>query len=98
MVIVQKDFDLSGPLPANAVPLLVVRGALPIESVQDRMLKRDLYERLGVPAYWIVDPTEPFLLALRLVGGRYEAEYEGGAVFRPEWPFPVSLTLADLAT
>jgi hypothetical protein len=40
------------------------------------MLKRDFYERLGVPAYWIVDPAGPSLLALRLVGGGYTVESE----------------------
>jgi Uma2 family endonuclease len=60
------------------------------------MLKRDLYERLGVPAYWIVDPADTLLLALRLVGGGYTVESESGVTFRTDWPFPLEVTLADL--
>ncbi|MGH9077787.1 MAG: Uma2 family endonuclease, partial [Acidimicrobiales bacterium] len=56
MVIRREDFDRDGPLPASAVPLLVVEVLSPSNAAQDRALKRDLYERLGVPAYWIVEP------------------------------------------
>jgi len=97
MVIRREDFDPDGALPASARPLLVVEVLSPSNPTQDRMLKRDLYERLGVPAYWIVDPAGPSLLALRLAQGRYETEAETGDEFRPDWPFPFELRLADLA-
>ncbi|HLN05050.1 MAG TPA: Uma2 family endonuclease [Acidimicrobiales bacterium] len=96
MVIRRDDFDPAGPLPASAVPLLVVEVLSPSNPTQDRMLKRDLYERLGVPAYWIVDPAGPSLLALRFVGRGYTVESESTVTFRTDWPFPLEVTLADL--
>lgn len=97
MVIRREDFDPSGPLPSSAVPLLAVEVLSPSNRAQDRMLKRDLYQKLGVPAYWIVDPAVPSLLALRLVDGRYDVEYEGAGVFRTESPFAFEARLADLS-
>jgi Uma2 family endonuclease len=97
MVISREDFDRSGPLPLGAVPLLVVEVLSPSNPAQDQMLKRDLYERLGVAAYWIVDPLEPSLLALRLVDGGYEVEFEGSGTFDTEWPFPLEIKVADLS-
>ncbi|MGH9077788.1 MAG: Uma2 family endonuclease [Acidimicrobiales bacterium] len=97
MVIRREDFDQRGPLPASAVPLLVVEVLSPSNAAQDRALKRDLYERLGVPAYWIVEPLRPSLLALRLFEGRYQVEFDGRSTFRTDWPFPLHVDLAELA-
>ncbi len=97
MVIRRADFDPAGPLPASAVPLLVVEVLSPSNAAYDRALKRELYERLGVPAYWIVDPVAPSLLALRLVEGRYAVEEESSTTFRTAWPFPFTVRLAELA-
>ncbi|HWG73951.1 MAG TPA: Uma2 family endonuclease [Acidimicrobiales bacterium] len=97
MVIRRPDFDPSGPLPASAVPLLVVEVLSRSNSAQDRILKRDLYQRLGVPAYWLVEPCEPVLMSLRLADGRYEVEAETSGVFRTDWPFPIEIAIAELA-
>ena len=40
LVIRRQDFDPAGPLPASAVPLLVVEVLSPSNPAQDRMLKR----------------------------------------------------------
>jgi Uma2 family endonuclease len=37
----------------------------------DRVRKRDLYARAGVPEYWIVDPDADRVEVRRLEGGRY---------------------------
>jgi Uma2 family endonuclease len=97
MVIRREDFDPAGPLPSSAVPLVVVEVLSPSNRSHDLMLKRDLYERLGVPAYWIVDPSGPSMLALRLVAGQYAVEYEGSSLFRTDRPFLLEVPLADLA-
>jgi Uma2 family endonuclease len=97
VVIRRSDFDPAGPLPATAVPWLVVEVLSPSNPAQDRMLKRELYERLGVPAYWIVDPSGPVLTVLRLVNGHYEVEFEGSETYPVEWPFPAELSISDLA-
>ncbi|MHB8296947.1 MAG: Uma2 family endonuclease, partial [Acidimicrobiales bacterium] len=98
MVVRRGDFDPDGPVPATAVPVLVVEVVSPSSEVQDRTVKRELYERLGVPAYWIVDPKVLVLEALRLAGAGYELEAEvaGEAVFATDWPFPVRVVPAEL--
>ncbi|MGH9067866.1 MAG: Uma2 family endonuclease [Acidimicrobiales bacterium] len=63
-------------MPPSATPLLVVDVLSPSNPDQDRLLKRALYESLGVPAYWIVVPQVPLLLALRIQRGRYEVAGE----------------------
>jgi Putative restriction endonuclease len=57
---------------------------------------RDLYQRLGLPAYWIVDPSRPSLLALRQVEGGFDVEADTSGTFRTEWPFLVYLIVAEL--
>jgi Uma2 family endonuclease len=98
MVIRREDFDRSGPLPPSAVPLLVVEVLSPSNPAQDLAVKRSLYERLRVPAYWIVDPEGPSVVALRLVGGVYETETDvsGSDVLSTEWPFPTEVVADEL--
>lgn len=38
---------------------------------RDRVLKRQRYERFGVPEFWIVDPVNDLLEVYRLESGRY---------------------------
>lgn len=97
------DFDLDGPLRAPAVPVLLVEVQSPSNAAYDRLLKRDLYERLGVANYWLVDPgatDRPVsLTALALDGrGQYrvEAEATGVEPFSTDQPFLVSFVPADL--
>lgn len=85
------DFDRRGPLGPSATPLLLVEILPPSRPQYDRAVKRALYQRLGVPAYWIVDPKRLTVLALRLVDGAYatEAEVTGDEEFVTDWPFPL---------
>jgi Uma2 family endonuclease len=97
-VIRRGDFDPEGPL--RATPLLVVEIISPGHEAQDRTFKRDRYETLGVPAYWIVDPARSSLTELRL--SSRECYTEQAAVFAPEtfrtgYPFTVELALDALA-
>lgn len=98
VVIRREDLDRNGPLPPAAIPLLVVEVLSPSNQAYDRAYKRQLYESLGVPAYWIVDPDAPSVLALRLVDGEYtvEAEAASGELVT-DWPFPVRFEIAGLA-
>jgi Uma2 family endonuclease len=98
VVIRRDDFDPAGPLPASATPLLVVEVLSRSNGSFDLAVKRELYERLGVPAYWIVDPDVPSLLALRLEAGSYTAEAQVRAgLFRTTWPFPLEVQVSALA-
>jgi Uma2 family endonuclease len=99
LVIRRADFDVDGPLAPTATPLLVIEILSPSRPQYDLALKRALYERLAVPAYWIVDPRRQSVLALRLADGAYEIEAEvtGDEEFVTDWPFPVRFFPRQLA-
>ena len=97
MVAGREDLDLDGPLRAPAVPRLVVEVLSPSNRIYDLTLKRELYQSLSVPAYWVVDPAAMTLTALRLAGGVFETEFEGGGQFATDWPFAVTVDVAGLA-
>jgi Uma2 family endonuclease len=98
LVIQRQDFYPDGPLPPTTVPLLVVEVLSKSNPMQDLAVKRALYERFAVPAYWIVDPKAPSLLALRLSGNAYQVEAERGPddVLHTDRPFSVAVAVADL--
>lgn len=52
-------------------PDLVVEILSPSTAALDRDLKKALYERSGVPEYWIVDPEARGIEEYRLLEGRY---------------------------
>jgi Uma2 family endonuclease len=49
------------------------------DARRDRIMKRDRYERFGVPEYWIVDPDSDWVEIYRLEGDRYA----GPEILRP---------------
>lgn len=88
----------AGERRRDVPPLLVVEVASPSTGVVDRTVKRAYYAEFGVPAYWIVDPVEPALLALRLVGGDYveAGRVQGEQAYDAVEPFPVHVVPARL--
>lgn len=56
------------------VPNLVVEVLSPDGIERDRIVKRDLYARNGVPEYWIVDPDARTVEVYSLRGDRYEPD------------------------
>ncbi len=77
--------------------LLVVEIVSPGSRINDTVTKRAAYAEAGVPAYWIVDPSDGHLLALRLADGGYEVYAEGAGPVSLSWPISVSLAVGDLA-
>lgn len=59
------------PTRIKGIPDLVVEIVSPSNTKHDTKLKRSLYERSGVPEYWIVFPEDHQLLQLVLVDGVY---------------------------
>lgn len=88
--------DLNLPRP----PLLAVEVISPSSGLRDRSLKRAVYERMGVPSYWIVEPDRdrPALTAFDLKGRSYYevSTVTGSDSWRATRPFPVEISPADL--
>lgn len=70
----------------RGVPDLLVEILSPDSSQRDRVLKRALYERNGVPRYWIVDPEQPSVELLTLSGGVYVAQAPSPRLQSPAFP------------
>jgi Uma2 family endonuclease len=87
-----EERNLTKPL------VLAVEVLSPSSRRKDAVLKRSKYQDSGIKHYWIVDPTEPSILALDLVDGVYRTvgEATGGASLTLERPFPVTIVPADL--
>ncbi|SBW23263.1 hypothetical protein FDG2_3711 [Candidatus Protofrankia californiensis] len=81
-----------------AVPVLVVE-VLSSSSVGiDRLLKRDVYARLGVLHYWIVDTDKPSITTLALTGRDYleTSTAHGDEVLTVTDPFSLTITPSQL--
>lgn len=58
----------------RGAPRLVIEILSPSTARRDRTLKLSKYAQNSIPWYWIVDPEDQTLLALRLEGGSYRVE------------------------
>jgi Uma2 family endonuclease len=99
------DVAVVAALPPETVfqerpPLLAVEVASPRTRLYDRSRKREVYERFGIPSYWIVDPEgdSPRLTAFELRAGKYReaVSVAGDETFEATHPFPVGVTPARL--
>jgi Uma2 family endonuclease len=92
-VLVARRDDLTEKyLPV--APLLAVEVPSPNTSGTDLLGKRNTYQRMGTPSYWIIDPDEPRLMALELDRyGQYQvvADVKGDDAFDAERPFPIRI-------
>ena len=70
----------------QGVPDLLVEILSPTTSLRDRWEKLALYERFGVPEYWIVNPERTTVQVIRLSGGGYAEALELGLGDRLETP------------
>ncbi|GAA3583186.1 Uma2 family endonuclease [Kribbella ginsengisoli] len=79
-------------------PLLAVEVLSPSTRRVDLMLKFSRLEAAGCPAYWVVDPDTPELIAWELRDGTYAqvAKATGDEIARLTVPFEVSVVPADL--
>ena len=91
----RSDFsekNLPGP------PLLAVEILSPSTRSIDLLLKRERYERAGVPSYWVVDPVEPSLTAWELRDATYEqiAHVLGDRSWTATAPYSVTIVPSAL--
>ena len=81
-------------------PLLAVEIRSPSTALVDLNIKKAVYERFGIGAYWIVVPEvgKPELMAFELRDGRYEqvAQVSGDQAFAAVRPFPVEIVPSRL--
>jgi Uma2 family endonuclease len=98
-VAVVRKQDLGGRT-LTGPPLLAVEVQSPSTRLFDLNQKKSVYEKFGVPSYWIVvpDPEQPQLTAFELRGSRYveAAHVTDDQVFRSRKPFPVEVVPARL--
>jgi Uma2 family endonuclease len=102
-VIVAPAGCLRQPLFPLAGAQLVVEVVSPTSMLQDVEIKRALYARSGIPAYWIVAPQSdrPTISLTELVleepGGRYKRVTDDTTeVFETRTPWPVRVNLPRL--
>lgn len=60
-----------GPRGVRGAPDLVVEVLSPTTASHDQLLKRRVYERAGVPEYWLVHPADRIVTIYRLEAGSY---------------------------
>ena len=58
----------------KGAPDLIIEVLSPSTQRHDRLTKYNLYERAGVPEYWIVSPEERTVQVSTLVDGRYRVQ------------------------
>jgi Uma2 family endonuclease len=86
---------LEGDLPLLVVEILSPGAANRARDLEDKFA---LYEAVGVPAYWVVDPELGSIRSWRSVGGRFAAAEEArrGETFSVGSPWPVRLAVDDV--
>ena len=93
-VIVQPDLVYLDPSRAHLVsdrgiegpPTLVIEILSPSTTRMDRGIKTDLYQRYGVPYYWIVDADAWTVEAYGLAEGRYDLLARGSGAGPAAFP------------
>lgn len=79
--------------------VLVIEVLSPSSRPRDRVRKLNLYAQMGVPHYWIVDPTPPITITtLNLVNDvfREVVSVSGDEVLQVDVPFTVSIRPSQL--
>jgi Uma2 family endonuclease len=70
LALTQKRLTIKLDMPP---PQLVVEVVSPgrINRERDYKSKREQYERVGIPEYWIIDPEQQAVTVLKLAGSKY---------------------------
>lgn len=71
LVVVLSENRIITPTKVKGAPNHVIEILSPSTEVNDKTLKRQLFEQAGVPEYWIVDPADHSVLQLVLKDGKY---------------------------
>lgn len=82
-VMVVCDRSKIKPDGVYGAPDLVVEVLSPSTAKNDRTYKKEVYERYGVPEYWLVSPSDKFIEVYRQVDGAYVLH--DMYTFYPDW-------------
>jgi Uma2 family endonuclease len=75
MVVLWDRERVLGSARLESAPSLVIEIISPSSATKDRVTKRNLYARYGVPEYWLVDPDAKIVTVFSdPQNGRYQAE------------------------
>ena len=87
-----EERNLTKPL------VLAIEILSPSSARKDAVLKRSKYQDAGIAHYWIIDPIEPSILALELIGGVYQTagQATGDEPVTLHRPFSVTITPSAL--
>lgn len=79
-------------------PVLAVEVLSPSTRLVDLNLKKERYERAGIPSYWVLDPTTLVLTAYELVDSSYAevAVVSPGGSWTARRPFEVTVEPGSL--
>lgn len=80
IVILNESQARITPVKVKGPPDFIVEILSPSTCNHDLQLKRALYEKVGVREYWIVDPMEHKVIALRLDEGRFVEQPQTSSV------------------
>lgn len=97
-VLVGRAEDFTDQLLPTA-PVLAVEVLSPSTAMHDLNTKKAMYERIGVPSYWIIDPDQPSMEVFEVdPEGRYQlvAKVTGREAFQAQRPFPVRIVPTEL--
>jgi Uma2 family endonuclease len=98
-LVVVRSEELAGPR-LTAPPLLAVEVRSRSTALFDMNTKKAVYERFGIPSYWVVVPhrEKPAVIVFELNRGGYKqvAHVIGDEGFEAERPFPVRIVPSQL--
>ncbi len=95
LVVLNSRTRIFTPTKVKGVPDLLVEILSPSTVDYDRTVKKALYQRAGVPEYWIVDPSEHTLEQLVLHEGKYQSNTVSDEV-HPKFVDDVVIDLAEV--
>lgn len=97
-VLVAREVDLTDKdLPV--APMLAVEVLSPSTTLVDLNVKKAVFERMGTPSYWLVDPLDPKLTVFELdERGTYQlvAEVAADKAYEATQPFAVRIVPSEL--
>jgi Uma2 family endonuclease len=90
---------LTDPVPLLVVEVVSSSDTDRVSKTRDYVLKRDEYEKRGIPEYWIVDPIAQVVIVLMLENGAYRAvEFRGNESIISSLFIDLTVTAAQVLT